>query len=83
MQNMGVSQQTWIYEIIGGMLLMCQNTAMRVYGTWIKTYYVLCSKHKAPLAMCYNPPLVRDMPLGALAYVKVVYQMSQTVTLFD
>ena len=27
-----------------GMSLMCQNTTMRVYGAWIKTYYVLCSK---------------------------------------
>ena len=27
-----------------GMLLMCQNTTMWVYGAWIKTYYVLCSK---------------------------------------
>ena len=26
------------------MLLMCQNTAMRVYEPWIKTYLVLCSK---------------------------------------
>ena len=26
------------------MLLMCQNTTMSVYGAWIKTYYVLCSK---------------------------------------
>ena len=31
-------------EIIGGMLLMCQNITMWVYGAWIKTYYVLSSK---------------------------------------
>ena len=26
------------------MLLMSQNTTMWVYGAWIKTYFVLCSK---------------------------------------
>ena len=26
------------------MLLICQNTTMRMYGAWIKTYYVWCSK---------------------------------------
>ena len=44
MQNVVVLQQIWFYEIIGGTLLMCQNTTMWVYGAWIKTYYVLCSK---------------------------------------
>ena len=42
-QNMGILQQIWLYEIIEGMLLMCQNTTMRVYGAWI-TYYILCQK---------------------------------------
>ena len=32
---------------------------VRVYGAWIKTYHVLCSKHIASLAMCYSPPLVQ------------------------
>ena len=32
---------------MGGMLLMCQNTTMRVYGARIKRYWVLCSKHIA------------------------------------
>ena len=27
----------------------------------------------APLAMCYDPPLVRDKPLGAPAFVKLLY----------
>ena len=31
-QNMGVLQQIRLYEIIAGMLLMCQNTTMR--GIW-------------------------------------------------
>ena len=52
---------------------MCQNVALQVYGAWIKTNYVLCSKHIAPLSMCYKPPLVRDKPLGAPASVKRVY----------
>ena len=29
--------------------------------------------HKAPLAICYNIPLVRDKPLGALAFMRLVY----------
>ena len=41
-QNVGLLQQIWLYEIIGGISLMCQNTTMRVYGAWIKTSYVLC-----------------------------------------
>ena len=62
---MVVLQQIWLYEIIGGMSLMCQNTAMRVYGAWIDTYQVLIKKkHIAALAKCYNPALVRNKPLG-------------------
>ena len=34
--------QISLSEIIGGMLLMCPNTTMRVYAPWIKTYFVLC-----------------------------------------
>ena len=30
-QNAAVLQQIWLSEIIGGMLLMCQNTTMQVY----------------------------------------------------
>ena len=37
----------WLCETMGGMLLMCQNTTMRVYGARIKIYCVLCSKHIA------------------------------------
>ena len=44
MENAGVLQQNWLYEIIGGMLLLRQNTTMRVYGAWIKTYDVVCPK---------------------------------------
>ena len=40
MQKVVVLQQIWHHEIFGGirMLLVCQNTTMRVYGAWIKTY---------------------------------------------
>ena len=31
-------------EIYGDILLICQNTTMRVYGAWIKRYCVLWSK---------------------------------------
>ena len=31
-QNVVVLQQIWLYEIIGGMLLMCKNTTMWIYG---------------------------------------------------
>ena len=32
----------WIYEIFGGMLLICQNATVRVCGAWINIHYVLC-----------------------------------------
>ena len=41
---MRVLQQIWLYEIIGCMLLMDQNTTMRLYGARIKTYFFLCPK---------------------------------------
>ena len=46
-----VLQEICLYEIIGGMLLTCQNTTMRVYRAWIKPYYVLCPKHIAALCV--------------------------------
>ena len=41
------------------------------HGLKYITFYV--KKHITHLAMCYNPPLVRDKPLGAYAFVKLVY----------
>ena len=38
-------------------------------------FYV--QKHIAALAMCHNPPLVRDKPLGAPASVKLVFSEQQ------
>ena len=42
MQNVGVLQLIWLCETMGGMLLMCQNTTMRVYVARIKSivFYV-------------------------------------------
>ena len=56
-----------------GILLMCQNITMWVYGAWIKYVSSYVKKHIVHLAMCYNPPIVRDKPLGAPAFVKLVY----------
>ena len=71
---MAVLQPIWVSEIIGGMLLMCQNTTTRVYGPWIKTYFVFCvQKRVVAMGMCYNPALVRDKPLGSPASVKRVF----------
>ena len=75
-QNMGVLQQMWLYEIIGGMLLMCQNTTMQVYGAMVhglKLIVFYVQKHITVLARCPNPALVRDKPLGAPVSVKLVY----------
>ena len=63
---MWVLQLSWLCEIMGGMLLMCQNTTMWVYGARIKRCCVLCSKHIAVWVYesCHNFPLVRDKPPG-------------------
>ena len=55
-QNVAVLQQIGLYEIIGGMLSMCQNTTMRVNGAWIKRYCVLCSKTINTLHSCHKFP---------------------------
>ena len=44
-------------QIIGGMLLMCQNTTVWVYGAWIKRDCVLCSKTYYILHSCHNFPV--------------------------
>ena len=41
------------------------------HGLKYITFYV--KKYIATLAMCYNPSLVRGKPLGACAFVKLVY----------
>ena len=53
---MGVLKQVWLYKIYGGVLLIYQNTTMRVNGAWIKRYCVLCSKTYNTLHSCHNFP---------------------------
>ena len=53
---MVVLQQICLYETIGGTLSMCQNSAMRGNGAWIKRYCVLCSKTYHTLHICHNFP---------------------------
>ena len=40
---------------------------------WLKYITSYVRKHIASLAMCYNPPLVRDTVLGAPEFVELVY----------
>ena len=42
-----------------------QNTTMRVYKHGLKDIKCCVQRHIAPRAICYNPSLVRDKPLGA------------------
>ena len=78
-QNMAVLKQIWLLEIIRGILLMCQNTTMRVYGAWNKRYCVLCSKTYNTLHIIISL-LVRDKPLEARTSVKRVYSHYQGKT---
>ena len=60
-------QQICLYEITGGTLPMCQNTTIRVNGTWIKMYCLLCSKTYNTLHSCHNfPASSRQAARGAL-----------------
>ena len=54
-------------------LLICESATVRVCDAWIRIYYVLCSKHIAPLAVWSGRTLVRDGPLGAPVFVRLAY----------
>ena len=54
-------------------IILLLYKTMKVCGSRTKIYCVLCSKHMAHRAVCYNFPLVHDKPLGTPAYVRVVY----------
>ena len=71
-QNMGVLKQIWLYEIYGGILLICQNTTMRVNGAWTKRYCGLCSKTYNTLYSTHNFPIGSQQAAGAPASVKRV-----------
>ena len=50
---------------MGSMLLMCQNTTMRVYGARVKSYCVLCSKHIAVrVVLSWLPAISRQAVRG-------------------
>ena len=72
-QNVAVSKQIWVFEVVVGMLLVYQNTTMRLYGAWIKRYCISCSKNLTPCTFAITSLRVRDKPLGASASVKRVY----------
>ena len=60
----GVLWQIGLYEIVAGILLICQNTTMWVYGAWIErccVLHVLCSKTYMAMSNLLKSPLVRDM----------------------
>ena len=66
-------KQIWLYEIYGT-LLICQNTKLqRGYMEHeLKDVAFYIQKHIAHRPICYNFLLVRDTPLGAPAFVKLV-----------
>ena len=63
------------YEIIGGTLLMCQNTTMGVNGASIIRYSIYVQKHITPctVASVITSLLVHDKLLGTPTSVKWVY----------
>ena len=76
-KNVGVFQLIWVCEIHGGMLLMCKNTTMRVYGAWIKRYCVLCSKtYSSSSSLVITSRWFATSRLGAPAFVRLVYWVS-------
>ena len=73
MQNMGVLWQIWLYEIYWGISLICQNTTTGYMEHGLKDIAFYVKKHITTRAVCYSFPVVRDKPLGAPAFVRLVY----------
>ena len=42
----------------------------------LKDVAIYVQKHIAPWVIGYNPPLIRDMPLGVPAFVSVVFSFT-------
>ena len=63
----------WIYEILGGMLLICQmpRCGCMEHGLEYIMFYV--EKHITPLAVCSGPPVGSRQPQGAPAFVRLAY----------
>ena len=74
---MGLLQQIWLCKIIGGMLLMCQNTTMWVYRARIKRYCVLCSEtYSSSCTLVIASHWFATSWLGVPASVRLVYWIS-------
>ena len=56
-----------------GMFLICQSNTMRVYGAWIRTYFVLCSKTCGTFGGLYWFPAGSRQAAGAPAFVRLAY----------
>ena len=61
-----------------GILLKCQNTAMREYGAWIRISYVLCFKTYCIFGGLFLSPLVCNEPLDAHVFVRLAYWNHRT-----
>ena len=71
---MGVLKQIRLYEIYGGILLICQNTTMQVNGeNGLKNIALFDQKHITPTTVVITSQLVRDKPQGTPASVKRIY----------
>ena len=71
---MGVLKQIWFYEILVGILLICQNVTVRVCGARVRIYYVFFKKDILNIwRPVQDPELVRGGLLGAPACVKIAY----------
>ena len=56
-------QNKFDYEIIGGVLPICQNATVQVCGAWIRIYYVLCSKTYSTLGGLFWIPAVSQQAI--------------------
>ena len=72
-----ISQILMLYKTWGYYIKFDSTISLGVYYWCVRmtqcvyiTFYV--QNHIAVLAMCYNPSLVRDKPLGAPAFMKLV-----------
>ena len=61
------------YEILGGILLICQNATVRVCGARIKIYFVLGSKIYNTHGCLFWTPSGSRQVAGAPAFVKIAY----------
>ena len=79
-QNVGLLWQIRLDKIYCEILLICQNTTMRVYGAWIKRYCVSCSKtYSSSNGLLITSRWFTTSRLGAPASVRLVYIVT-TVT---